>query len=261
MSVPPDTPGSPIDDDPPAPSGEAEVLLPGWSSLVILLSLFAMISAGVLMAILRGDEAHVTPDAGGLRAYGPADFPEIDFDAPLLPAVIEAARSGEVGGFDVPPPPFSDESIFPCSECHADMDVDRTRRELGFHEEIGLHHGTEERWCLDCHDADDRDRLRLINGTLVGGQPRIVEVKGMALEAPFHALTLYTNNADQPGFIGALGTLLGDAGVNIATFHLGREAAGGEAIALVGIDEPPSEAAMQKIQALPHVRDAKLLRF
>ncbi len=102
---------------------------------------------------------------------------------------------------------------------------------------------------------------RPLAGTLVAGQPRIVEVKGMALEAPFHALTLYTNNADQPGFIGALGTLLGDARVNIATFHLGRDAAGGEAIALVGIDEPPSDAAMQKIQALPHVRYAKLLRF
>ena len=102
---------------------------------------------------------------------------------------------------------------------------------------------------------------RTLAGTLVAGQPRIVEVKGMALEAPFHALTLYTNNADQPGFIGALGTLLGDARVNIATFHLGRDAAGGEAIALVGIDEPPSDAAMQKIQALPHVRYAKLLRF
>ena len=102
---------------------------------------------------------------------------------------------------------------------------------------------------------------RTLAGTLVGGQPRIVEVKGMALEAPFHPLTLYTNNADKPGFIGALGTLLGDAGVNIATFHLGRDAAGGEAIALVGIDQPPAEAVMANIKSLPHVRYAKLLRF
>jgi len=102
---------------------------------------------------------------------------------------------------------------------------------------------------------------RTLAGTLVGGQPRIVEVKGMALEAPFHALTLYTNNADKPGFIGALGTLLGDAGVNIATFHLGRDKAGGEAIALVGIDQPPAEKAMAQIKSLPHVRYAKLLKF
>jgi len=102
---------------------------------------------------------------------------------------------------------------------------------------------------------------RTLAGTLVGGQPRIVEVKGMALEAPFDQLMLYTNNADRPGFVGGLGTLLGDAGVNIATFHLGRDSAGGEAIALVGIDQPPAEAVMAKVKSLPHVRYAKLLRF
>jgi D-3-phosphoglycerate dehydrogenase len=102
---------------------------------------------------------------------------------------------------------------------------------------------------------------RTLAGTLVAGQTRIVEVKAMALEAPFHPFTLYTNNADKPGFIGALGTLLGDAGVNIATFHLGRDAAGGEAIALVGIDQPPPTAVMNKVKSLPHVRYAKLLRF
>lgn len=102
---------------------------------------------------------------------------------------------------------------------------------------------------------------RTLGGTLVAGQPRIVEVKGMALEAPFHTLMLYTNNADKPGFIGALGTLLGAASVNIATFHLGRDAAGGEAIALVGIDQPPADAVMAQIAALPHVRYVKLLKF
>jgi D-3-phosphoglycerate dehydrogenase len=88
-----------------------------------------------------------------------------------------------------------------------------------------------------------------------------VEVKGMALEAPFQANTLYINNSDKPGFIGALGTLLGDAQINIATFHLGREAAGAEAIALVGVDQPLSEPDMAKLKALPQVRYAKLLRF
>jgi D-3-phosphoglycerate dehydrogenase / 2-oxoglutarate reductase len=102
---------------------------------------------------------------------------------------------------------------------------------------------------------------RTLAGTLVAGKPRIVEVKGMALEAPFHALTLYTNNADKPGFIGALGTLLGDANVNIATFHLGRDAAGGEAIALVGVDQIVADDLLARIRALPHVRYAKVLRF
>jgi D-3-phosphoglycerate dehydrogenase len=102
---------------------------------------------------------------------------------------------------------------------------------------------------------------RTLAGAVIAGQPRIVEVKGMDLEAPFHPFTLYINNTDKPGFIGALGTLLGDAGVNIATFHLGREGAGAEAIALVGVDQPPPDAVMAKLSTLPHVRYAKLLRF
>jgi D-3-phosphoglycerate dehydrogenase len=102
---------------------------------------------------------------------------------------------------------------------------------------------------------------RTLAGAQMAGKPRLVEIKGMALEAPVNALMLYINNADKPGFIGALGTLMGDAGVNIATFHLGRDAAGGEAIALVGIDQPPAEAVMAKLKALPQVRYAKLLRF
>jgi len=166
MAVPPDRPdGTRGEDDLATQSG---TLLPGWSSLVILLTLFGMISAGVLMALLRGEEPYVTPDTGGVRAYGPVDFPDIDFNAPLLPAVVEAEKTGQTGGFNVPPAPFSDESIFPCSQCHADMEPDRTRRDLGFHEEIQLNHGPPDRWCFDCHNADDRDHLRLANGTLVG---------------------------------------------------------------------------------------------
>jgi len=102
---------------------------------------------------------------------------------------------------------------------------------------------------------------RTLAGAVIAGQPRIVEVKGMALEAPFHAVTLYINNSDKPGFIGALGTLLGDAGINIATFHLGREGAGAEAIALVGVDQALPAPVMEKLKALPQVRYANLLRF
>ena len=69
------------------------------------------------------------------------------------------------------------------------------------------------------------------------------------------------NNSDKPGFIGALGTLLGDAKINIATFHLGREDAGQDAIALIGVDQPVSEPVLAQIKALPHVRYARVLRF
>src|SRR5690348_13158977 len=62
---------------------------------------------------------------------------------------------------ETPPPPFSD-GIFPCTSCHAAMKPDRTRRELtAMHTDIELKHDEEHRWCLDCHDADNRDWLHL----------------------------------------------------------------------------------------------------
>jgi D-3-phosphoglycerate dehydrogenase len=99
-------------------------------------------------------------------------------------------------------------------------------------------------------------------GTLFSGEsPRIVQVKGIELEAKLGAHMLYTTNADVPGFIGALGSTLGDAGVNIATFHLGRADAGGDAIALVEVDEALGADVLDKVRALPHVRQAEALNF
>jgi D-3-phosphoglycerate dehydrogenase len=102
---------------------------------------------------------------------------------------------------------------------------------------------------------------RSFAGTVVAGAPRIVEVKGMELDAAFAPAVLYVNNLDKPGFIGALGALLGEAGVNIATFNLGRVAAGEDAIALVGVDQAPDEALIARIKALPHVKEARALSF
>lgn len=102
---------------------------------------------------------------------------------------------------------------------------------------------------------------RSLAGTIIAGEPRIVEVKGMSLDARFRPCMLYVNNTDEPGFIGELGTMLGNAGVNIATFNLGRETQGGEAIALVGIDCDAGDLDISAIKALPHVRYAKQLSF
>jgi D-3-phosphoglycerate dehydrogenase len=102
---------------------------------------------------------------------------------------------------------------------------------------------------------------RSFAGSVQAGAPRVVEVKGMDLDAPFAATMLYVNNLDKPGFIGNLGALLADAQVNIATFNLGRVAAGEDAIALVGVDQAPSEALVTKIRALPHVKEARTLKF
>ncbi len=72
---------------------------------------------------------------------------------------------------------------------------------------------------------------------------------------------LYTEIADKPGHIGALGTLLGNEGVNIATFNLGREEQGGKAIALVSVDERVDESVLTKVRALPYVVRAARLSF
>jgi hypothetical protein len=67
----------------------------------------------------------------------------------------------------LPPPPFS-EGIYPCTECHADMEVNLERRELeDFHDDIVLEHDEENRWCMDCHDADNRDMLHSASGELI----------------------------------------------------------------------------------------------
>jgi D-3-phosphoglycerate dehydrogenase len=109
--------------------------------------------------------------------------------------------------------------------------------------------------------ATDR-RTRDVAGTLFGGdKPRIVEIKGIRIEAELGRHMLYTTNEDKPGFIGRLGTLLGEAGVNIATFHLGRSAPGADAIALIEIDQPLSDAQLAQVRAIPGVVQAESLVF
>jgi D-3-phosphoglycerate dehydrogenase / 2-oxoglutarate reductase len=104
-------------------------------------------------------------------------------------------------------------------------------------------------------------RWRTLAGVVNAGSAKIVEVKGMALEADFHPVMLLINNLDRPGFIGALGTILGEANINIATFHLGRQAADQDAIAIVGVDQVLPEAIQHKLRSLPHVRYVKVLKF
>ncbi len=103
---------------------------------------------------------------------------------------------------------------------------------------------------------------RSVAGTLFGGRkPRLVEIKGIPIEAELTPHMLYITNEDKPGFIGALGTVLGDAGVNIATFHLGRNEPGGDALALVELDEEIDAQVLQAVRRLPHIKRARPIRF
>jgi D-3-phosphoglycerate dehydrogenase len=103
---------------------------------------------------------------------------------------------------------------------------------------------------------------RSVAGTVFAdGRPRIVEIKGIRVDAEFGPSMLYITNEDKPGFIGRFASLLGDAGINIATFALGRDARGGDAIALVEVDGPIPAEVIAGVQKLPHVKQAKPLAF
>jgi D-3-phosphoglycerate dehydrogenase / 2-oxoglutarate reductase len=103
---------------------------------------------------------------------------------------------------------------------------------------------------------------RSVAGTLFGNEaPRLVELFGIKVEADLVGHMLYVVNEDAPGFIGRIGSLLGEEGVNIGTFHLGRRDAGGEAVLLLSVDDPVSNDLVAKVRALPGVRTAMALRF
>jgi len=103
---------------------------------------------------------------------------------------------------------------------------------------------------------------RSVAGTVFSdGKPRIIQIKGINLDASFGPHMLYITNQDRPGFIGRLGTVLGSEQVNIATFNLGRSAPGQDAIALIEVDEPIGEEVLERVRALEGVVQAKRLSF
>ena len=105
-------------------------------------------------------------------------------------------------------------------------------------------------------------QTRHVSGTVFAdGRPRIVNIKGIRMDAEFGPSMIYITNLDKPGFIGKFSSTLGEAGINIATFHVGRDAPGGNAVALIEIDGDLPEAVLAKVRALPQVQQAKSLHF
>jgi len=102
---------------------------------------------------------------------------------------------------------------------------------------------------------------RVAGSVFSDGRPRLIQIKDINLDAEFAPNMLYVVNEDKPGFIGKLGTLLGDAQVNIANFNLGRSEPGQDSIALVEVDGALSEKVLADIRKLPLVRHAKALAF
>lgn len=103
---------------------------------------------------------------------------------------------------------------------------------------------------------------RSVAGTLFGtGAPRLVEIFGIGIEAELDGHMLYIVNEDAPGFIGRIGTLLGEHGINIGTFNLGRRQAGGEAVLLLSVDQPIPQDVVDKACALEGVKVVTPLSF
>jgi D-3-phosphoglycerate dehydrogenase len=103
---------------------------------------------------------------------------------------------------------------------------------------------------------------RSLAGTVFSdGRPRIIQVRDINMEFELAPHMLYIRNADKPGFIGRFGTLMGEAGVNIATLNLGRDRPGGDAICVVSTDETVSEDVLERIRALPQVVRVNRLSF
>ena len=125
----------------------------------------------------------------------------------------------------------------------------RHDREGDYHTLVAVSAGT--------HDGDRR-----VEGTLFGNRaPRLVNIFGIPVEAELTGQMIYIVNDDQPGFIGALGTALGQHKINIATFNLGRRKEAGEAIALVAVDDPITPGVVHELRALPGVREVVPLSF
>ncbi len=105
-------------------------------------------------------------------------------------------------------------------------------------------------------------RERSIAGTVFSdGKPRFIQIKGINIDAEIGEHMLYTTNDDVPGIIGTLGGVLGDNGVNIANFTLGRKASGDEAIALLYVDAPIDGAVVAALKATGKFKQVKPLQF
>jgi len=103
---------------------------------------------------------------------------------------------------------------------------------------------------------------RSVAGTLFSNsEPRLVELFGIKVEAELAGHMMYIVNEDAPGFIGRIGTLLGENGINIGTFNLGRRTAGGEAVLLLSVDSPVSTDLLEAARKLPGVKRVMALAF
>ena len=112
------------------------------------------------------------------------------------------------------------------------------------------------------HTAQGESRA---SATVIHGeQPRLLAFDGIDVEAPLEGTLVVCRNLDVPGVIGRIGTILGQQGVNIANFALGRERAGTQpvkALAVVQVDEPVSESVLEALKVIDALLEARLVKL
>ncbi len=121
--------------------------------------------------------------------------------------------------------------------------------------------GRDEYPCRITVEVETESRRRSICGTLIQNQPRVIDVKGIPLESKLGQHMLYITNLDKPGVIGDIGTTTAQRGINIANMHLGRDTETGNAIALLEVDEVPSDDDLETMRSLPNINDVQYLHF
>lgn len=146
---------------------EIEFSIARSRALIPLLVMFGVSVLAIVISVATAKPVISPVGAVADKAFGPADFPMVFGKDEALVGLGGGGSGSSKLVFPVPAPPFS-EGVFPCMQCHSAIPPNPERRPLeAMHADIDFQHDAEHRWCLDCHDRDDRDQLRLANGTLV----------------------------------------------------------------------------------------------
>jgi D-3-phosphoglycerate dehydrogenase len=127
-------------------------------------------------------------------------------------------------------------------------------------EEIRANEATDYRSLIKI-TARTSQGMRTITGTIFADAPRIMEIDAIAVEAAPTQHMLFIRNEDKPGLVGGVGNVLAQHKINIASFHLGRAAVGGEALALVAVDQSPSNDIIKQLAKLPSMLEVQAIKL
>ncbi len=175
----------------------------------------------------------------------------MEYEGAVKDMNIEALTSAALAGFFQPVLQSVNMVSAPIIARERGIKVEETRREQS---------GAYETYVRMTVETDRQ--VRSVAGTVFSdGKPRIIQIKGINMEAELTDHMIYVTNRDRPGFIGNLGTTVGNAGINIARMQFGRDKTGGNAIALVSVDQPITEQVLKDVRALPNVIQVKPLAF